>query len=402
MKKGIELLAPAGDYECLKTAFDFGADAVYVGGPMLQLRSDKIGFDIESLKKGVEYAHSLNKKIYVTVNSFVKDSEFDELYDYAGVLNDLKVDAVIVSDLGAISFIHDNYPDLEIHVSTQANCMNTQAVLTYKKMGAKRIVLARETTLDEIRTMIKQIPDDVEIEAFVHGAMCMSYSGRCFISKYLADRSGNRGECTQPCRWNYHLVEMKRPNEFYPVEETEHGTNILSSRDLCCIDFIDELIDAGIVSFKIEGRMKSPFYVATVVNAYRHRIDDTAPLELLKKELECVSHRPYTTGFYYGALKNYAADELVPYTMDCTFAGVVKDVCDGNIIVEQRNKFSVGETLGVVSPRSLGIKFELKQMFNVAGEQIESAPHAQQTVSFKCPEGVNLYPGDLLRVELNQ
>lgn len=390
-----ELLAPAGDMECLKTALKFGADAVYIGGPFMQLRSKVTGFSLDDIVLAADTMHKKNKKLYVTVNSFAKDSEFDSIKKYASALKNAGVDAVIVSDLGVISAIRESVPSLDVHVSTQANCQNAEAAKIYYNMGVKRIVLAREMTLDEISEFSSKIPKDLEIEAFVHGAMCMAYSGRCFISSYLTGRSGNRGECTQPCRWRYHLVEQKRPNEFFPIEESENGTTILSSRDMKCIDFIDKLTECGVSSFKIEGRMKSPYYVATAVNAYRHAIDGTASLELLNRELECVSHRPYSSGFYFGELEKYEPDDDMAYKQDKVFAGVVKNWENGRLTVEQRNHFCEGDTFEIVSPESIGLSFKVENMYNGDGEKVDTAPHPQETIIIDCP--YPLSEGDILR-----
>ena len=391
----LELLAPAGDMECLKTAFKFGADAVYIGGPFMQLRSKVTGFTLEDIEEAAKYAHSLDKKLYVTVNSFAKDGEFEKIVPYAKRLNEMNVDAVIVSDLGVISCLREAVPELDIHVSTQANCQNAFAARVYHQMGVKRIVLAREMTLEEIKSFSKIIPPDLEIEAFVHGAMCMAYSGRCFISTYLTGRSGNRGECTQPCRWRYHLVEQTRPNEFFPVEEGERGTTLLSSRDMKCIDFIDDLIQAGVTSFKIEGRMKSPYYVATAVNAYRRAIDKTAPVELLTKELDCISHRPYSSGFYFGELERYMPDDDMAYKQDKVFAAVVKKYEKGRLTVEQRNHFKEGDVFEVISPNNIGLSFTVSNLYNGEGEKVDKAPHPQETIIMDCP--FELSEGDILR-----
>lgn len=390
-----ELLAPAGDMECLKTAFRFGADACYIGGPLLQLRSGVTGFSLEKIAEAAAYAHEKNKKLYVTVNSFAKDKEFTDIAAYARQLAEQKVDAVIVSDIGVLAQIAKSAPELEIHVSTQANCQNAEAAKVYHALGARRIVLAREMTLPDIQEFSSKIPKDLEIEAFVHGAMCMAYSGRCFISSYLTGRSGNRGECTQPCRWRYHLVEQTRPNEFFPVEEGEKGTTLLSSRDMKCIDFLDELLSAGVTSFKIEGRMKSPFYVATAVNAYRHALDKTAPLELLSKELDCISHRPYSSGFYFGELERYTPDDDMAYQQDKIFAGVVKGFAGGRLLVEQRNRFEEGDVLEVICPDSIGLSFSVKNLQNSRGEAVSAAPHPQEIVTMDCP--FPLQEGDILR-----
>ncbi len=395
MTKKPELLAPAGDMECLQTALRFGADAVYVGGPLLQLRAASTGFDWQQLTEAVNVCRQAGKKLYVTVNSVVKDDELAPLAEYARFLADIGVHGVIVSDLGALSLIRRTAPDLPIHVSTQANCQNAQAALTYADLGASRIVLAREMTLEDIKTMRRHLPDELELEAFVHGAMCMAYSGRCFISSMLTGRSGNRGECTQPCRWGYHLMEQKRPGEFFAVEETERGTNILSSRDLNCLDFLDQLTDAGIASFKIEGRMKTPYYVATVVNAYRRRIDGTAPVDALQRELNAVSHRPYCDGFYFGGLERYKPDPELPYIRECVFVGTVVETRPGRILVEQRGKFSVGDRLEVVSPHAVGLAFCAEHITDCDGQPMESAPHAMQRVWVDCPHALQV--GDLIR-----
>lgn len=396
MMKKTELLAPAGDMETLKTALRFGADAVYIGGPFMQLRAEVSGFSEDEIKEAVKYTHSFGKKLYVTVNSFAKNDEIEPLGLYAKRLYEAGVDAVIVSDIGALCAIRNAAENLEIHISTQANCQNYASAIAYYKMGAKRVVTAREMTLSEIAEMRKKLPDDMEIEAFVHGAMCMSYSGRCFLSPYLSGRSGNRGECTQPCRWSYHITEMKRPGEFFQIEETEGGTNILSSRDMNCMDIIDDMIAAGITSFKIEGRMKTPYYVATVVSAYRKRLDGCTDLTVLNHELDCISHRPYCTGFYLGQLKKYHPDEQVPYISKCTFAGTVKACKNGVLTVEQRGKFSVGDTLEIVSPDIFGKSFKVEEIINSDGESVQSAPHAQETVKISCP--FKLSQGDILRV----
>lgn len=390
-----ELLAPVGDPERLEAALRFGADAVYLGGPLLQLRSDTVGFSMEALQQAVKTVHARNKKIYVTVNSFTNDDEIDAVRDYARALYEMGVDALIVSDIGTIATIRESVPEIDIHLSTQANCMNAAAAGVYYRMGVKRIVLAREMSLEQIRVFRQKVPADMEIEAFVHGAMCMAYSGRCFISAYMAGRSGNRGECTQPCRWRYHLVEQKRPNEFFPVEEDEKGTTLLSSRDLRCVEFLDELSSAGVCSFKIEGRMKSPYYVATVVNAYRHAIDKTAPMEALLHELDCISHRPYSSGFYFGQMRRYVPDDDMAYHQDKVFAGVVKAVEGTRITVEQRNRFCVGDVLEIVSPQTIGNAFAVQNMRDDEGQAIEAAPHPMQLVSIDCPFPVS--PGDILR-----
>ena len=394
-----ELLAPAGDMECLETAVHFGADAVYIGGPLLQLRADNVGFDREGIAEAVKYAHEHGVKLYVTVNCFAKNEEIDAAEDYAKFLYNAGVDAVIVSDIGLIAKIHESAPELEIHVSTQANCLNFSAANVYWKMGAKRVVLGREMTLDEIIEFRKRIPEEMEIEAFVHGAMCMSYSGRCMISSYLVNRSGNRGGCAQPCRWNYHLVEMKRPNEFFQVVEDEKGTAILSSHDMCAVGFLDKLEEAGICSYKIEGRMKTPFYVATAVNAYRHAIDGDVPIEVIERELDSISHRPYSSAFYFGEMKMSHGNSGA-YIQKCTFIGKVLDYSDGFVTIQQRNNFKPGDELEVIAPESIGEKFTVTKIFDEEGNEREDARLIQQILRLPCP--IKLQKGDLLRKRIEE
>ncbi len=394
--KKTELLAPAGDINCLKAAARFGADAVYIGGPLLQLRAEKSAFSEENIDFAAKYLHSLNKKLYVTVNSFTKNSEIEPLKEYARALYSLGVDAVIVADLGALRAIKQAEPRLEVHISTQANCCNYSAALAYHELGASRIVVAREMTIDEIAEMHAKIPDDLEIEAFVHGAMCMAYSGRCLISSYMNGRSGNRGECTQPCRWEYYLVERNRPNEYLKVEEYDDHSALLSSHDMKAISFLDKLQAAGVDSFKIEGRMKTEYYVSHVVNAYRRAIDKTADIALLDDELNAISHRPYNSGFYFGNLvHDHKNDGL--YHWDCTFAGVALEDCvDGKLKIQQRNFFKLGDTIEVLSPDSFGMKFTCTGIYNEKGESCETACHPQEILTLNCDAPVK--HGDILRV----
>ena len=394
-----ELLAPAGDMECLETAVHFGADAVYIGGPLLQLRADNVGFDREGIAEAVKYCHEHGVKLYVTVNCFAKNEEIDAAEDYAKYLHSVGVDAVIVSDIGLIAKIHESAPELEIHVSTQANCLNFNAAKVYWNMGAKRVVLGREMTLEEIVEFRKRIPEEMEIEAFVHGSMCMSYSGRCMISSYLVNRSGNRGGCAQPCRWNYHLVEMKRPNEFFQVVEDEKGTAILSSHDMCAVGFLDQLEEAGICSYKIEGRMKTPFYVATAVNAYRHAIDGDVSMEVIERELDSISHRPYSSAFYFGEMKMSHGNSGA-YIQKCTFVGKVLDYSDGFVTIEQRNNFKPGDELEVIAPASIGEKFTVSAIYDEEGNEREDARLIKQILRLPCP--IKLQKGDLLRKRIEE
>ena len=399
----LELLAPAGDLERLRTALRFGADAVYVGGPQMQLRAGSVGFSMDDLAEAVREAHALNRRLYVTVNAFASNSEIDALGDYAQALKALGADAVIVSDLGAIAAIRRAAPDLDVHVSTQANCLNYAAAQVYADLGATRVVLGREMSLTEIAELRAKTPASLELEAFVHGAMCMAYSGRCMISAYLAGRSANRGACAQSCRWTYHLMEEKRPGQFFPVEEDDRGTTILSSLDLCCIDFLDQIAAAGVTSFKIEGRMKSPYYVATVVNAYRKRLDalktgnaDDMQLALLRRELNAASHRPYSSGFYFGELKHHAPDEGA-YLQDCTFVGVVRErLSGGRILFECRNRIREGDRVELLSPDSLGLSFVAGNIRNESGLPEPAAARPSEIYSMDC--GCPAAPGDLLRI----
>ncbi|MBR6779461.1 MAG: U32 family peptidase [Clostridia bacterium] len=394
MIKNCELLAPAGTPESLQTALHFGADAVYLGGPMLQLRAESAGFTFEQLQQAARDVHALGKRMYVTVNCFAENGEIDVLEEYGKNLLSAGADAAIVSDLGVLAELKEKVPELELHVSTQANCLNYKAAATWHKLGAKRVVLGREMRLDDIKMLREKTPDTLEIEAFVHGAMCMAYSGRCLLSSYISHRSGNRGDCTQPCRWNYYLVEEKRPDMYLPVIEDAGATAVLSSADLKCIDFLDKLADAGVTSFKIEGRMKTAFYVATVVNAYRHAMDGTAPLDVCEQELLCASHRPFDTGFYFGNVaKDPNNDGL--YRSDCQFTARVLGSDENGIFIEQRNRFKVGDTLEILSPDSLGEKFVVTQITDMNGKKREDAHLVQEKLHIACPFA--LREGDILR-----
>ena len=394
----VELLAPAGSMEALKTALYFGADAVYCGGPLLQLRAGSAGFSFEELAEASEYTHGLGKKLYVTVNCFAENGEIGQVGDYAKRLMEIGADAVIVSDLGVIAELRERCPELPVHVSTQANCLNYKTVNVYHSIGASRVVLGREMTLAAIEELRDRIPPEMEIEVFIHGAMCMAYSGRCLLSSFLANRSGNRGECAQPCRWNYFLIEGKRQNMLFPVVEEGGSTAIFSSADLKCISFLDRLEQAGVKSFKIEGRMKSPYYVATVVNAYRHYMDGDASLEQCEAELDCASHRPYSTGFYFGEMKQDSYNDGA-YHRTCDFIGVVLgETDDGRYVIEQRNRFSVGETLEILSPSSMGLSFPVERITGEDGADRETAHLVQEKVILPCPH--RLFPGDILRRRL--
>ena len=398
----LELLAPAGDMECLRAALRFGADAVYVGGPMLQLRAANAGFSMDALAQAVRETHALGRRLYVTVNAFPTNGELDALGDYAQGLFALGVDAAIVADMGAVAVMRRAAPGLPIHVSTQANCLNYAAATAWYDMGASRVVLAREMTLEQICQLRARTPAALELEAFVHGAMCMAWSGRCMISAFLTGRSANRGACAQSCRWRYALMEEKRPGEYFPVEEDGRGTTLLSSFDLNCLDFLDQIADAGVTSFKIEGRMKSPYYVATVTNAYRLRLDglkkgsmDGQTLALLQRELNAVSHRAYASGFYFGEMKRHAPDDGV-YRQDCVFVGtVVARLPGGRARVELRNRLEQGDRLEILAPGSLGESFVAEGLTTPAGAPIDRVAEPMTLFDMDVPE--RLRPGDMLR-----
>ena len=401
----LELLCPAGDMECLRAALRFGADAVYVGGPQLQLRAANAGFSMDALAQAVKETHALGRRLYVTVNAFPTNDELEALGDYAQGLFALGVDAAIVADLGAVAVMRKAAPNLPIHISTQANCLNWAAATAWYELGASRVVLAREMTLEQIGQLRAHTPAALELEAFVHGAMCMAWSGRCMISAYLTGRSANRGGCTQSCRWRYHLVEEKRPGEFFPVEEDDQGTTILSSHDLNCLDFLDQIAAAGVTSFKIEGRMKSPYYVATVTNAYRQRLDGLANgpassefLALLQRELDAVSHRTYASGFYFGQMRRHAPDDGV-YRQDCVFAGVVMERLDsGRVRIQLRNPIHRGDVLEVLSPGSLGRTLLAEGLTTPDGRAL--AQVVEPMVLFDMDAPPELAAGDMLRKRL--
>ncbi len=390
----LELLAPAGDRESLEAALRFGADAVYLGGELLQLRAKKSAFGGEALIDAVKTAHSRGARVYIAVNSVAKNEEIDAIPGYAQFLRDAGADAVIVSDLGVLAAVKRAAPELEIHISTQASCRNYASAMAYYDLGAKRVVLAREMTLEEIAELRRRTPHELELEAFVHGAMCMAFSGRCIISSFLTGRSGNRGECAQPCRWNYALTEEQRPGEFFPIEERDGYTAILSSHDLNCIDILPELESAGVTSFKIEGRMKTAYYVATVVNAYRRAIDGSAPIDELREELEAVKHRPYSTGFYHGYLRDHHANDG-HYTQSRVFVGNVLGWSGGFLKLRQRNRFEVGDELEILSPGRSPRAFTVESITTEEGESREVAPHPNEVLYVPCPHAAE--PGDFLR-----
>ncbi|WP_031516588.1 peptidase U32 family protein [Desulfofalx alkaliphila] len=391
-----ELLAPAGDLEKLKTAVIYGADAVYLGGRQFSLRAGAANFSPEELLEGVEFAHQRGARVYAAVNIFAHNQDLDLLPGYISELRQAGVDGVIASDPGVITVLRNGAPDLPIHLSTQANTTNWLSAEFWRQQGVKRIVLARELSLKEIGLISKKV--DVETEVFIHGAMCMAYSGRCLLSNYLTGRDANRGDCAQPCRWKYQLVEEKRPGQYFPVQEEERGSYFMSSRDLCLIEYIPQLVEAGVNSFKIEGRMKSMHYVATVVKCYRRAIDeyfkdpenytfDSGWLEEISK----VSHRDYTTGFLLGQPGGEAQSyKKSQYTRNHRFVGVVRqyDAASGLALVEQRNNFAVGDTIEVFQPQGDNFTFTVEKIFDEENNPQTKAPHPQQLIKVPVQQAV--------------
>ncbi len=389
-----ELLAPAGDPESVEAALRFGADAVYLGGRMLQLRAEKAALTDEEIRNAVDEAHEKGKKIYVTLNSIARGEEAEQAVEYARILYDLGVDAVLVADMGVLSSVKEGAPDLAVHISTQANILNARAARFYHDLGAERVVLGREATLDEIAEIRANTPRELSIEAFAHGALCMAYSGRCLISSYLTGRSANRGECTQPCRWEYRLLEEQRPGEYFPIEEGDGYSRILSSRDLCTIDMLEKILEAGADSLKLEGRMKSAYYVATITRAYRSRLDGTLSPEECRAELDCVAHRPYSEGLYRGEILQPGARGK-DHPQEATFVGKVLGWEDGVLHMEQRNRFFEGETLEVLSPGRSVLTLRVTDLRTEEGVRVTSAPHPRQSLYMPCPCPVSA--GDLIR-----
>jgi len=395
-----ELLSPCGDIETLKTAIKYGADAVYLGGPMMQMRASHVGFTWETLAQASTLLHNAGKKMYVTVNIFPDSMEIPMLGEYSKKLSDVGADALIVSDIGAIAEIKEKNPDIEIHLSTQANCMNYKSAQVYYNMGVKRIVLARELSIEKITKLRENIPDDMQLEAFVHGAMCMSYSGRCMISAFTTGRSANRGQCAQSCRWKYYLMEEKRPGEYFPVEETENGMEILSSKELCCVDLLDQLEAAGVCSFKIEGRMRTPYYVGTVVNAYRMLLDKKITPQQAREEVDTASHRPFCTGFYLGD-PNEVTHGVDGYVRDSIFiATAVEESKDGKVKIETRNAFNVGDEIEVLTPGFVGRKYKVESIVTEEGESLERSNSPMKILTINCPD--NIQVADIFRKRVEQ
>ena len=398
-KNNFELLAPAGDLEKLKIAVIYGVDAVYFGGEMFSLRAGAGNLSFEDMREGISFAHERGKRCYIAMNIFAHNEDIEPLTAYLRKLGTIDIDGFIISDPGIVDLVKEILPDAEIHLSTQANMTNYRTAKFWYKQGVKRLVLARELTFPEIKKIRAEIPDDMELEAFVHGAMCISYSGRCLLSNFMIERDANRGMCAHPCRWKYSLVEEKRPGEYFPVEEDGRGTYILNSRDLCMIEHIPELIQSGIASAKIEGRMKSIFYVATIVHAYRQAVDayfdDPEGYSFNPdwlNEVKKVSHREFTTGFYFNQPTNRDQNyQTSAYTRDYSFVGLVKDYDEktGYAVVEQRNKMSLGEEIEIFGPDISFFTQNLEEMYDFeTGEAVESAPHPQQMLKIKMDKPV--------------
>lgn len=404
-----ELLVPAGSLPVLKVAVLYGADAVYIGGEAFSLRANAHNFTLEEMREGVRFAHERNVRVFVTANIFAHNQDLEECRAYFHDLKDMGIDALIISDPGIFQLAKEILPEVEIHISTQANNTNYGTYRFWHELGATRVVCARELSLEEIRQLRGQIPAEMEIEAFIHGAMCISYSGRCLLSAYLTGRSANWGDCTHPCRWKYALVEETRPGQYMPVVENDRGTFIMNSKDLCMIDHIPEMIEAGINSFKIEGRMKSALYVATVARTYRMAIDDyfedpdkyRERKDFYREEISKCTYREYTTGFFFGKPDETTQiyDEST-YVKEWVYLGMIgeeKREIAGNIYyrLEQKNKFSVGDMVEIMKPSGETISAKVQDMTDADGDPIESCPHPKQI--FYVDFGVSLAPYDMIR-----
>lgn len=402
-----ELLIPASNLEVLKIAVIFGADAVYIGGEAFGLRAKAKNFSKEDMEEGIRFAHDKNVKVYIAVNILAHNEDLEGAKEYFLELKELNPDGLIVADPGMFMLAKEICPEIELHISTQANNTNYQTYLFWHKLGATRVVSARELSLEEIKEIRERIPEELEIESFVHGAMCISYSGRCLLSNYMVGRDANQGSCTHPCRWKYSIVEETRPGEYMPVYENERGTYIFNSKDLCMIEHIPEVIEAGINSLKIEGRMKTALYVATVARTYRKAIDDYfESVECYQKnmswyqdEISKCTYRQFTTGFYFGK-----PDETTQiydhntYISEYVYLGIVgRATDDGKIFIEQRNKFSINDQIEIMKPNGENVATTVLAMYNEKGEEIESAPHPKEIIILQLSEKANPY--DILRVK---
>ncbi len=401
----VELLIPAGSLEVLKTAVRYGADAVYIGGEAFGLRAKAHNFTIPDMKEGIAFAHEHECKVYLTVNVFAHNRDIEGIREYFRTLREVPVDALIISDPGVFMMAKELLPNTEIHISTQANNTNYETYRFWYRMGAKRVVSARELSLEEIGEIRKHIPEDMEIESFIHGAMCISYSGRCLLSNYFTGRDANQGACTHPCRWKYAVVEEKRPGEYLPVEEDDRGTYIFNSKDLCMVEYIPEMMEAGIDSFKIEGRMKTALYVATVARTYRKAIDDykTSPelyrsnMDYYREEISKCTYRQFTTGFYFGkTTEESQIYDSNTYIREYTYLGMVEQTdTQGRIVLEQRNKFAIGETIEAMLFDGRNQELVVQEIRDDEGNIMESAPHPKQRLHVDL--GVQLPIGCILR-----
>lgn len=401
----VELLIPAGSLEVLKTAVRYGADAVYIGGEAFGLRAKAHNFTIPDMREGIAFAHEHECKVYLTVNVFAHNRDIEGIREYFRTLREVPVDALIISDPGVFMMAKELLPNMEIHISTQANNTNYETYRFWYRMGAKRVVSARELSLEEIGEIRKHIPEDMEIESFIHGAMCISYSGRCLLSNYFTGRDANQGACTHPCRWKYAVVEEKRPGEYLPVEEDDRGTYIFNSKDLCMIEYIPEMMEAGIDSFKIEGRMKTALYVATVARTYRKAIDDykTSPelyrsnMDYYREEISKCTYRQFTTGFYFGkTTEESQIYDSNTYIREYTYLGMVEQTdTQGRIVLEQRNKFAVGETIEAMLFDGRNQELVVQEIRDDEGNIMESAPHPKQRLHVDL--GAQLPIGCILR-----
>lgn len=399
-----ELLIPAGSLDVLKTAVVYGADAVYIGGEAFGLRAKAHNFSNEEMKQGIAFAHARGVKVYVTANILAHNGDLPGVEAYFEEMRDVAPDALIISDPGVFAIARRILPDMEIHISTQANNTNYGTYRFWWKQGARRVVSARELSLAEIREIREKIPEEMEIESFIHGAMCISYSGRCLLSNYFTGRDANQGACTHPCRWKYAVVEETRPGEYMPVYENERGTFLFNSKDLCMIEHIPEMIEAGIDSFKIEGRMKTALYVATVARTYRKAIDDylespekyQANMEWYRQQIGSCTHREFTTGFYFGKPgEESQIYDASTYVKEYTYLGMIQEERGGLYQIQQKNKFSVGETIEIMKPDGRNVTTTVKRIVNEAGEDQESAPHARQILYVGLDKEARPY--DLLR-----
>ncbi|MDE7390122.1 MAG: U32 family peptidase [Lachnospiraceae bacterium] len=389
MRKKYEVLSPAGDIDCLMSAVQFGADAVYLAGEQFGMRTASKNFNDENLAKGIEYAHNRGVKVYITCNILPRSKELAELPRFLSTAQDLGADAFIIADLGVMELAKKYAPNVECHVSTQAGIVNYETANVLYNMGASRVVLARELTIDEIAEIRAKIPSDLEIEVFVHGAMCVSFSGRCLISSYMTGRDANHGDCAQPCRWKYHLYEENREGQYFPVEENDKGTFLYNSRDLCMIEHIPELLQAGVTSLKIEGRAKSAYYTSVITNAYSNalrdyiRMGDSYTLApWIKEEVNKVSHREYNTGFFFGSEPGQVTGNG-GYIREYDVVAMCEGSTDDCTIITQRNKFFTGDTLDILPPGGMSFEVKVDEIKNEYGQTVESTPHAMEKLYIK-------------------